>query len=224
MARAWEKLARAVRSTALDTSMDDLCQLVLTTTPKTLNPIPGVRYIYFTSKEDLHFQLGFLKSPIPLISSLDPTAKEFIPANFSTAAVPATVEESEESIQMIEADALSDLEVANRKAIANPPSEEESRMVTWCARRYRRRVQLRNSPRSGNHFYDTCVTRVNAQETSPFVNGYSKYYLGPLPHLLAWLERAAKRSVDTKKRQSQKLVQVSHEVYDQMIEKIDELS
>jgi len=220
-ARNWEQLARAVRVTSLDSPLDELCQTVLVDEPKTLNPIPGVNFIYFSSREDLYQQLGFHLSPIPLISTLNPAAKEFIPAGFSGSVVPVPDPGNGAEVDDQDAEPVLDLK---GEAIAVAPSEEEARAVTWCARHYRKMMKYRQSPK-GNYFFDRCLAELQkAGSGRSFSQGYSKYFLGPLPHLLAWVERAAKRAVETKRRQSNRLSQVSHEAYDEMMERIDNLS
>jgi hypothetical protein len=225
MARRWDMLARAVRTTCLDTPLDDLCQLILVDKPKALNPIPGVRFIYFTSRDDLFYQLGFNKSPIPLISELNPTAKEFVPLSLPNAAISNPEQDDAGEILDAEDEIAEESGLGERDAIAVAPSEEMLNIANWCTRRFRQRVKYSKSTRSGNHFFDSCLVEKNTRTgAEQLASGYLKYYLGPLPHLLAWLEHAAKRCVDMKKKQSQRLSEVSHEAYDQMMERIDLLS
>jgi hypothetical protein len=82
-ARHWRQLARAVQQSTIDSSMDEMIQLLQDGVPGSRHPIVGVTFISFKTLEDIRQLLQ--STPLdsvskPQVSTLRPEAKPFVPS------------------------------------------------------------------------------------------------------------------------------------------------
>ncbi|KAG8917721.1 hypothetical protein FRC02_002906 [Tulasnella sp. 418] len=149
-ARYWDQLARAIRRTKLDTPNDELCQLVIGSENSGLKAVPGVSPMFFNSKEELIRKMRFEISPVPkpITTTLDPTAKEFIPA--SLMAQPNNTAPGEE--EAIEEETIEPLQEPEpiREALGVKSSEAEIAAANHIYTLYRARAEHRRRQRRAN--------------------------------------------------------------------------
>ncbi|KAG8941463.1 hypothetical protein FRC03_004498, partial [Tulasnella sp. 419] len=184
--RHWSQLARAVRRTRLDSPNDELCQLVIGNESPGFRSVPGVLPVFFNSREELLRKMGFHISPLPkpIVSTLDPKAREFVPSALM-AQLSNTAPGEEEDIDEETTEPLQEQEPV-REALGVKPSEDEIAAADLICRLYRLRIEHRRSPRLGNHFFDRCLKESTKGKDGRMLEPrYLKYFLGPLPHLLA---------------------------------------
>ncbi|KAG8982212.1 hypothetical protein FRB93_008308 [Tulasnella sp. JGI-2019a] len=212
-------------------------------------PTPRIRPIYYTTRNDLLTKIGFFDNPIPLISALNPNVKEFVPAP-PKAIVPAVLTEPEpaEVHQWVLRDGEPDAEptVTIEDEVpdfveedeADKTLDEEPIRVSFGAATTDREVEAArviqrhwkrhnaDDRKLGNYFFTECALTLDKFKQSEQVKQkYKKYYLGPLPHVLHYLEkiRGSRGVCRAEKKEIQKRLQAMDDP-DENLMKIAEIS
>ncbi|KAG8980866.1 hypothetical protein FRB93_008909 [Tulasnella sp. JGI-2019a] len=104
--------------------------------------------------------------------------------------------------------------------VARTPEEDAA---ARCIQKHWKRAR-REASKSGNHFYMECV-RMLAQwgPGKPPQQDYKLFYLGPLPHILLYLERV-ERSFSGKKKKIQKRLKEKDDPEESLMNRITELA
>ncbi|KAG8877562.1 hypothetical protein FRB98_006658 [Tulasnella sp. 332] len=212
-ANRWPELEVAMTKSALNCSLNELCTFLHTSQGRRLPKSSGIRQLHYNSKGDLLTQIRFFENPIPLISTLNAKSKEFVPAPHQVidpppATLPELIpaemkvenevgQESTTDAALVEAapDLVEEDQVdgtLNEEAIHASFGVAITNREEEAARAIQRHWKRTNSTsrKLGNYFFTECDINIDRFECSANVKQkYKKYYLGPLPHLLYYLEK-----------------------------------
>ncbi|KAG8843814.1 hypothetical protein FRB96_003722 [Tulasnella sp. 330] len=235
-ASRWLELDVAMRKSVLNCPLNELCMFLHTSQDWRFPPIPGIRQIHYDSKSDLLTQIGFFENPIPLISTLNPKSKEFVPAPRKVVVpppptlpelIPAETKEenepAEEAPDFVEEDqadgGLNEETIHVSFGVAITNREDEAARVI---QRHWKRANS-TSRKLGNYFFTECDINIDRFECPASVRRkYKKYYLGPLPHLLYYLEKIGGVCKLEKKR-LQKRLKAMDDPDENLMKKVAEL-
>ncbi|KAG8924690.1 hypothetical protein FRC02_010262, partial [Tulasnella sp. 418] len=191
--RSWVELKKALYESPLNVSSDQLCNLVFQTQPQKVNKVGGVSHILFSSQENLFSQMGFPDTAASMVSdSQRATVLQFNGEDTSSLEAPDSNDEGQ-----------------------YPASHDhKAKAVEVIGNAYKRHLKHQSSTKSGNRFFDLCLSRVNEGDGKAMPRAYAMAFLGPLPHLLAWFEEAMGTCASALKQQSLLLADESYDKYD----------
>ncbi|KAG8956483.1 hypothetical protein FRC03_010813 [Tulasnella sp. 419] len=200
--RSWVESNRALYESPLNVPSDQLCNLVFQTPPQMVNKIREVFYIFFSSQESLFSQMGLPDTAASLVSDsqCDPI--------ISSRGVGASSHQSP---------------YGNDEGQSSALRDQRTTAVEVIAGAYKRHLKHQSSPKSGNHFFDLCFSRVNDGDGKSMPLQYVMAFLGPLPHLLAWFEEAMRTCAIALKQQSILLADENYDNYDESFKIIAKL-
>ncbi|KAG8875574.1 hypothetical protein FRB98_007728 [Tulasnella sp. 332] len=235
--KKWSDLDNAMRTSALNCSLSELCTFLHTSRNGVFPQIPGIRQIHYNSKSDLLAQIGFLENPIPLVSTLNPESKDFVPAPPKIVApppaelpelIPAETKEAnapaEEVPDFVEEDQVDGPmnEEAMHASFGVAITNREDEAARVIQRHWKRTNST--SRKLGNYFFTECNINIDRFECpASLKQKYKKYYLGPLPHLLSYLEKIG-GVCKLQKKDLQKRLKAMDDPNEELMKKITEVS
>ena len=180
----------------------------------------GLTILTFTSERRLFSQ--YMSSPLVVVdvrgSKLRPIAKEFVPQALSTTVTRAPSPALNEQALRGSAEPTATISVEDLEAPAMP---EEVKAATVIQVAYRRAVRRRAGPppKDGRvkWWYDQCV---NARMHLQGPKTYSKYFLGPLVHVLIWADAMGRLLKNRKDRVKKKFRPVEHTQIEDLMERL----
>ncbi len=180
----------------------------------------GLTVLTFTS--ELSLFRHYKSSPLVVIdirgSKLRPIAKTFVPLALSTtvtrAPSPALNEQAlRETVEPTATISVEDLEA--------PATPEEVKAATVIQVAYRRALRRRAGPppKDGRvkWWHDQCV---NARTHLQGPKAYSKYFLGPLVHVLIWADAMVRLLKNRKDRVKKKFRPVEHTQIEDLMQRL----
>ncbi|KAG8982213.1 hypothetical protein FRB93_008309 [Tulasnella sp. JGI-2019a] len=227
MPQSWTDLLIAMRKPILGSTVEELCTFMHVSQPRQTNSLPGIRFVYYKTKADLLTQISAIDNPIVPTWTPDSRSEKAAEtlqqkvgaeATGGSKVTPGGTEVhngyagdfgQEHNINvggsfhaLIQNPAKEEGgvgSVTNEDAFGvKRTSEEEAAaeriQTSWT--RSRKEVS-----KTGNHFYMECVRRL-AQwgPAKPILRRYKLFYLGPLPHVLFYLEKVEKSCTGKKKK------------------------
>ncbi|KAG8929887.1 hypothetical protein FRC02_004920 [Tulasnella sp. 418] len=195
--RSWQEATRALTQSSLNSSPDDVHHLILLQAgTRHTSPLQDVKTVFCRDYEDAVSQMDLSRLFVPnLLVALPQSSQISGSQQFPPLSEPDPVDEP-------------DPEHVNLNSI------KESRAANLIADAYKRHLERQKSPRTGSHFFDNCLSVARADDAKTLDRRYTKLLLGPVPHLLLWLEEAMKSCTLALTQQSQILAESSHEAYD----------
>ena len=180
----------------------------------------GLTILTFTSELSLFSQ--YKSSPLVVIdvkgSKLRPIAKPFVPLALSTTVTRAPSPALNEQALRGTAEPTATISVEDLEAPAMP---EEVNAATVIQVAYRRALRRRAGPPPEDGrvkwWYDQCV---NARMHLQGPKAYSKYFLGPLVHVLIWAEAMVRLLRNRKDRVKKKFRPVEHTQIEDLMERL----
>ncbi|KAG8982207.1 hypothetical protein FRB93_008303 [Tulasnella sp. JGI-2019a] len=246
LATRWSELAVTMRKSMYNCPTNELCILLHTSQDsKQFAPTPGIRIIHYATRNDLLTKIGFFENPIPLISTLNPKVKEFIPAppkavvpiappepkpietheNAATDGEPTTdpTLPAEEAPDFVEEDGADEEPIRVSFGVATTDHEEKA------ARIFQKHWKRHNADdrKLGNFFFTDCLLTLDKIEQLDAVKQkYKKYYLGPLPHVLYYLEKigGSGGACKLEKKQVQKRLREMEDPAEHLMKKVTQFS
>ncbi|KAG8877563.1 hypothetical protein FRB98_006659 [Tulasnella sp. 332] len=247
IATRWSDLEVAMRRSALNCSLNELCMFLHASQDRRSLQVSGIQQIHYNSRSDLLTQIGFFENPIPLISTLNPKSKEFVPAPRKVVVPPPAAQSEfvpaetkgghgvggesstdaapvEEAPDFVEEDpangTLSEAAVHASFGVAITNHEEEAARVI---QRHWNRANS-TSRKLGNYFFTECDINIDKFKCPASVKQkYKKYYLGPLPHLLYYLEKIG-GVCKSEKKDLQKRLKAMEDPDENLMKKVTEVS
>ena len=186
----------------------------------TSDPSDGLTILTFTSEPSLFSQ--YKSSPLVLIdvrgSKLRPMAKAFVPQALSTTVTRAPSPTLNEQALRGTVEPTATISVEDLEAPAMP---EEVKAATVIQVAYRRALRRRGGPPPEDGrvkwWYDQCV---NAQMHLRGPKAYSKYFLGPLVHILIWADAIVRLLKNRKDRVKKKFRPIEHQQIEDLMERL----
>ncbi|KAF9014907.1 hypothetical protein BDQ17DRAFT_1418043 [Cyathus striatus] len=240
-ARSWSDIARAVRRSTMNSTLDDLVQLQqleTTNSPHTHAPV-GVQRLLYRVVEDIPHLLGN-GSLSAFLSDLRVDAPTFFPRNNDSSITeepenPASdvltydigeeIEELEvDSTVILSATALAD-SIANNVTLETntAPSSQQLKAAMVILATFRRARQRKEAEKAAlNVHFVSCLTESKSMDWP--TRYYRLMFLGPLPHALVCLDAIYAHCVSTKEKTKKQLPKAIHQELENLGKRLTEIN
>jgi hypothetical protein len=205
-AQDWQELAAAAYESLNYCAVDKMVRLIQGQPSSSTSD--GLTVVQFSSKRNLLSQ--YIQSPLVFDirkSKLRPTAKPFVPRSSVESATPVRAPSPAPNEQVFKntgrVEPVATISLEDIRAPATPEEIKAAITIQVAYRRaLRRREDLPSKDGRVKLWYDQCI---DAQTHLQGPKTYSKYFLGPLVHVLIWADALVRLLKNRRERVKKKL-------------------